>query len=295
MRTARAAARGAPPPAARPAAGAPAGAAWWVPRSPCGPGCRPRGAPAVGAGRLAARLGALLAVLAATPLLLPALASRRWRGRAVRTWSRAVLRGLGVRLAVRGAPPARATLVVANHISWLDVVALLAVLPSARLVAKREVRGWPVVGWLAGRAGTLFLERDRPRALPAVVAAAGERLRAGAPVACFPEGTTWCGPVGGRFRPALFQAAVDAGVAVLPVRVGYRQADRPTRQPAFVGSDTFAASLHRIAATPALTVTVSLRPTLYPAPGATRRTLSRAAEAAVHAAVPVADLAHLPT
>ena len=98
---------------------------------------------------------------------------------------------------------------VANHVSWLDVVVLLAHLP-ARMLAKREVRGWPVVGRLAVAMGTVFIDRDRPRTLPARVAAVAGALRDGGVVVAFPEGTTWCGRTGGPLRPAVFQAAVEA-------------------------------------------------------------------------------------
>ncbi|WP_229784130.1 lysophospholipid acyltransferase family protein [Pilimelia anulata] len=266
-----------------PAGHAPGGGSLWLPRSSCGAGCRAGSAPAPGRGgwRLLALAGVLLVTL---PLLAP-MAVPRWRPALVGRWARAVLRALGVRLTVRGRAPRGAALLVANHVSWLDVVALLAVVPAARLIAKREVRDWPLLGWLAVRGGTLFLDRSRPRLLPGVVAAVADRLRSGAPVACFPEGTTWCGPVGGRFRPALFQAALDAGVPVLPVRVRYAAADGPTREPAFIGEDSFVDSLRRVAGGRALAVSLTLQPALYPTPEADRRALSATAEAAVHLAV----------
>ncbi|WP_213452516.1 lysophospholipid acyltransferase family protein [Rhizomonospora bruguierae] len=260
----------------------------WQPESPCDAGCIPppatRLSPIRQAGRLAALAGVLLAGAAALPVL-PVLPPAR-RSALFRTLARGVLGALGVRLAARGRLPRRHALLVANHISWLDVVALLAVAP-ARLLAKREVRDWPLIGTLATASGTLFLDRRRPRTLPATVADVASALRAGAVVALFPEGTTWCGaPSGGPFRPAMFQAALDAGVPVVPISIRYTGTgpagdDAATVVPAFLGADTLWASLRRVLAAPALTVSLAASPALHPDTAATRRTLARMAEAAV--------------
>ncbi|MGS2613604.1 lysophospholipid acyltransferase family protein [Micromonospora sp. LZ34] len=262
------------------------------PVSGCGPDCLPapgevRGVPvARRAGRLAGLLGMLVlgAGLAVLLPLLPAPERRALLG----GWARGTARALGVRLVVRGRPPRRRALLVANHVSWLDVLAVLAVAP-ARLLAKREVRGWPLLGWLARAAGTLFVDRARPRDLPATVDRVAAVLRAGRSVAVFPEGTTWCGaaagcrPAGG-FRPAVFQAAVDAGAPVVPVRIGYRHAATgdATTAPAFLGDENLWRSLRRVLAARDLVLTVTVTAALHPAPGADRRLLARAAESAVH-------------
>jgi 1-acyl-sn-glycerol-3-phosphate acyltransferase len=163
---------------------------------------------------------------------------------------------------------------VANHVSWLDTVVLLAVVPC-RLLAKTEVRGWPVVGRLAAGAGTVFIDRSRPRTLPATVAVVAAALRDGAVVAAFPEGTTGCGETVGPFRPALFQAAVDARVPVAPVTIGYG-----TTAPAFVGDETLWDSLRRVVAVHTLVVSVTASGQLY-AESATRRDLASVARTAV--------------
>jgi 1-acyl-sn-glycerol-3-phosphate acyltransferase len=168
------------------------------------------------------RVVRLVGVLLGGALLVPVLAVLRGTARAalVRALARAALAALGVRVTVRGGTPRPGSLLVANHVSWLDVVVLLAAAP-ARLVAKREVRGYPAVGALAAAAGTIFLDRSQPRHLPRLVAEVAAALRAGTSVAVFPEGTTYCGAVGGRWRPAMFQAAIDARVPVVPLRVAY--------------------------------------------------------------------------
>ncbi|MFF4096736.1 lysophospholipid acyltransferase family protein [Streptomyces sp. NPDC001834] len=88
--------------------------------------------------------------------------------------------------------------------------------------AKREMGDWPLLGPLAAAGGTLFVDRDRLRALPGTVHEIAAALRGGARVVAYPEGTTWCGRGGGRFGPAVFQAAIDAHAEIRPVRVSYR-------------------------------------------------------------------------
>ncbi|MER8041340.1 lysophospholipid acyltransferase family protein [Streptomyces sp. NPDC094032] len=257
----------------------------WLPTAPCTPGrCAahpgpdaPRVAAARGVLRLAAGLTAVLLGLLLAPLTaaLPA----PWRRLLVRRWCRAVIRAFGVRIRVHGpvTPPGGPLLVVANHVSWLDVPLIAAVLPG-RMLAKREVRGWPLLGRLAASGGTLFIDRDRLRSLPGTVGALSCVLAGGGRVVVFPEGSTWCGRAGGAFRPAAFQAAVDTGSAVQPVRIDYR----PTGPAAFVGDDPLGASLWRIARARRLVADIRLA---EPIPGARhpdRRALARAAEAAVH-------------
>jgi len=238
----------------------------WQPRSACGPQCRPAGAPRVGAGVALPRLAGLLGVLLSALVLVPLL-----RHAAARTVSRGILAALGIRLIWRGAAPRPGTLLVANHVSWLDVVALSAVTP-VRLVAKHDVRTWPVVGSLAALTGSIFVDRSRPKRLPGTVAEVAAALRAGRSVAVFPEGTTFCGAGRGRFRPALFQAAVDAGAPVVPVTIRYGSPDA-----AFIGDDTLWSSVRRVAGLRGLTVTLIGSPALRPEPGADRRSLARAA------------------
>ena len=139
-----------------------------------------------------------------------------------------------VRLAVR--PAITGTLVAANHVSWLDVPAVLAVEPM-RVLAKTDVRRWPVIGLLAAAGGSIFLDRDRLRTLPTTVAEVAGALGRGESVLVFPEGTTRCGRVQGRFYPAMFQAAIDAGALGPAGRLRYRLADgTPTTVAAFVGA-----------------------------------------------------------
>ncbi|MGC9668916.1 lysophospholipid acyltransferase family protein [Planosporangium sp. 12N6] len=260
----------------------------WLPTSPCGSRCLPAAGTVtrVGPVRATARLVAAAGVVAMAAAALPLVALLRPAARVglLRLLARALLRAFGVRHEVAGRLPGTRALLVANHVSWLDVPVLLAYAP-VRLLAKREVRGWPVIGALAAAAGTTFIDRRRPRELPAAVAEVAAALRAGAVVAVFPEGTTRCGRATGRFRPAMFQAAVDAGVPVAPVTLRYASAGgRPTSVAAFVGEDTLLASLYRVVTARDLRVTVSPHPSLHPVPGGSRRVLARAARSAVRVA-----------
>ena len=122
-----------------------------------------------------------------------------------------MLRCLGVRITVSGGPirNLRGVLVVSGHVSWVDIFAIGAVLPGS-FVAKAELIDWPALGVLARFMKVIPIDRTSLRA----VAGRGEHHRRPvarrAPVVAFPEGTTWCGLAYGPFRPAMFQAAVDA-------------------------------------------------------------------------------------
>lgn len=220
--------------------------------------------------RLTAGLGTLLLGILLAPAagLLPAAT----RLALVRHWTRAVVRAFGVHVRYEGtaAPAAGPLLVVANHVSWLDIPLIAAVLPG-RMVAKSDVRHWPVLGTLAALGGTLFIDRDGIMALPGTVRTMAEVLAGGGRVIVFPEGSTWCGRERGRFRPAAFQAALDGGAAVQPVRIDYR----PTDAAAYVADDPLGSSLWRVVTTRRLTAVVRLREPLPGGRYADRRALDR--------------------
>ena len=266
--------------------------ALWLPRSTCGPRCLPGAVPRVSSARIAGRVVATVAVLLTGALAVPALpfvpAARR--ARVLRALARALLAALGVTHAMAGRLPGReagrGVLLVAHHVSWLDVLVMVARAP-ARLIAKREVRDYPLIGAMAAAAGTVFIDRLRPRSLPQTVAEVAVALRGGSTVTVFPEGTTWCGRASGEFRPAMFQAAVDAGAPVAPVTLSFRLADGSgTTVAAFIGDDTLLASMGRVMRTRGLRVVLRAHPALHPAPDASRRRLASAAHAATRSWAP---------
>ncbi|RZT87995.1 1-acyl-sn-glycerol-3-phosphate acyltransferase [Pseudonocardia sediminis] len=260
----------------------------WAPWSPCGDECLPP-RPRAGWLRASRRLCALACVVASAvvagfvlPLLRPA-----GRDRLLRALLGGALRAAGVRLEVTGSDTlrpddGRGALVVANHLSWIDVLALGAVSP-VRMLAKREVAQWPVIGTLAGKVGTLFVDREGLSTLPGVVDDTAAALRDGALIGVFPEATTWCGAASGEFRRAPFQAAIDAGAPVRPVTFALRTADgRPTTAASFVGDQTLGDSLLRVLRMPSVVCAMTISPVLEPT--GDRRSLARRAEAVVRSA-----------
>ncbi|MCA1278758.1 1-acyl-sn-glycerol-3-phosphate acyltransferase [Saccharopolyspora sp. 7B] len=261
----------------------------WFPDSPCGPGCLPGpGSPRAGTHLVVLRLSRAVALLLLGVALAVVFALLRGslRTALVRAWFRALLRAFGVRFVVRGELGSSGCLVVTDHVSWLDVVALMAVRPM-RLLAKIELRAWPVVGPLATRVGTLYIDRERLSALPAAIGALADALRGGAVVGAFPEGTTWCGRASGRYRPAVFQAALDAGVPVRPVALRFRTgAGEPTTVAAFVGAATLLDSVLAVARARDLVVEFEVLPELATGP---RAELARRARHAVARATSAAE------
>ena len=176
-------------------------------------------------------------------------------------WSQGLLRVLGVSLHVQGQARAGASLLVANHVSWLDIAALHAVVPQARFVSKADVLHWPLVGWLVKGAGTLFIERERKRDALRVVHAMAQALQAGETVGVFPEGTTGPGPELLPFHANLLQAAISTGTPVQPAVLRFAQAGQPFSEAAqFVGETTLAQSIWRVASARGLQVHVTLLP-----------------------------------
>ncbi|MFB7181465.1 lysophospholipid acyltransferase family protein [Streptomyces sp. NPDC056257] len=271
----------------------------WLPTSPCTPGaCAGHEGGTASVPRAVLRLTAavaliLLGILGSPPLrLLPAGP----RHTLVRAWSAALVRAFGIRITVHGSPgPDGGRLLVPNHISWLDIPLVAAAVPC-RMLAKSDIRDWPVLGRLAGRAGTLFIERDKIRALPATVETITGALLAGDRVTVFPEGSTWCGRAQGTFRRAAFQSALDARVPVQPVRLAYLHRDgTPAGAPAFVGDDPLTASLWRIARARGVRAEVRLLPRIPPGRYAHRRDLAAAAQQAVLGASAPTLLPGIPT
>ncbi|UOO82260.1 1-acyl-sn-glycerol-3-phosphate acyltransferase [Uruburuella testudinis] len=141
----------------------------------------------------------------------------------IQAWSQRLLSICGVALQVRGLPPlpcAGGNLLVANHVSWLDIFALNAVMPN-RFVAKAEVARWPLVGYLARQTGTLFVARERSGSTQAKVAQAAAILQSGDNLVLFPEGTTSMGDRLLPFKSSFFQAALDRRSAVWPLLCRY--------------------------------------------------------------------------
>jgi 1-acyl-sn-glycerol-3-phosphate acyltransferase len=163
----------------------------------------------------------------------------------VREWSRQMLAILGVELVLRGTPPERGPmLLVANHISWLDILVMNAAYP-ARFVSKADVKHWPVLGALITGAGTLYIERESRRDAMRVVHQMADALKARDTVAVFPEGTTGDGRELLPFHANLIQAAISAHAPVMPVALDFVDGASGQRSdaPLFIGDTTLLQSI----------------------------------------------------
>lgn len=190
----------------------------------------------------------LLQGLATSAFVFP-FASPARREVLVRNWSAALLRILRVQLDARfvdGAPSQRNALVVANHVSWLDIFVVNAVQPC-HFVAKADIRNWPVLGWLCEKAGTIFIARGRQREVRRVQEGLVVGILRGQRIAFFPEGTTSAQGELLPFHSNLFEAAITAGVPVKPYALRYLDAQGALHPAAnFVGETTFVDSLMMI-------------------------------------------------
>lgn len=167
------------------------------------------------------------------------------REQRVERWARDLLERLDVALEIHGERPARGPLLlVANHISWLDIVVLHAA-RYCRFVSKANVRHWPLIGTLATGAGTLYVERESRRDAMRVVHRMVEALRAGDVLAIFPEGTTSDGSGVLAFHANLLQAAIAADAPVQPVGLTFFAGADTTGVTAYVGDDSLIASIWR--------------------------------------------------
>jgi 1-acyl-sn-glycerol-3-phosphate acyltransferase len=179
----------------------------------------------------------------------------------IRWWASGLLRVMGLTVEVSGTPRPGATLIVANHVSWLDIAAIHAAAPHARFVSKADVLSWPLLGWLIKNAGTLFIERERKRDALRVVHAVAASMQAGETVAVFPEGTTGAGPDLLPFHANLLQAAVATATPVQPVVLRFDDATgRFCEAAQYIGDTTLLQSLWRVASARRMTVKVQVMP-----------------------------------
>lgn len=265
----------------------------WMPRADCDTDCVHLGNAAESRLRVLRRV--LLALLL-VPVVALALAPTPGQAQLQRFCCRALLRCFGVRITVTGSPirNLRGVLVVSPHMSWLDVFAIGSVLPGWYVSRADLFTGGPVVETLRRVLKVIPIERTSLRQLPGVVATVADKLRTGQTVVVFPEGTTWCGRHreghgegagrgahrgSGDFYPAMFQAAIDAGRPVQPLRLTYHHVDGSvSTAPAFLGGDALVQAICRL-----LTVRRTLacvRVESLQLPGTDRRALARRCQSA---------------
>ncbi|WP_395698853.1 lysophospholipid acyltransferase family protein [Aquabacterium sp.] len=206
--------------------------------------------------RLLRTVAHVLHGLAIVWLTWPGLAPAQRQAR-VGWWAGKLLRGLGVQSRLEGRFAEGGVLLLANHVSWLDIAAIHAVCPQARFVSKADVLHWPVIGRLTMAADTLFIERERKRDAMRVVHQTAAALSAGDTVAVFPEGTTGDGRRLLPFHANLLQAAISSAMPVQPVVLRYAQPGLPiSPAAAWVGETTLLRSLWWVARAEGLCVHV---------------------------------------
>jgi len=195
-------------------------------------------------------------------------------------WSRQLLEILAIRVDANLHVVARGNLIVANHISWLDIFVLNAARPMA-FVSKSEVREWPLAGWLAANTDTLFLRRGRRADAIEINARIETLLASGKDVAVFPEGTTTDGSHLLPFHGALLQPAIDSARPVQPLALAYFDSTgQRSTAPAYAGETTMAECMAEIIACRSLRVRLRPTPTIF-AGHLTRREVATMARGAV--------------
>lgn len=222
--------------------------------------------------------GVILSLLTPRTGNAPRLWPLRW-------WSRRLLRILNVQLEISGNYAPGPALLVANHISWLDVMCLAAACPTYFL-AKGEVARWPLFGWLCHRSGTLFIERGERHSSSMACEQIVWRLRAGHKVLIFPEGTSTDGQSVRRFHARLLQAAELAKTPLQPIAIAYPTSTGPNRIVPFIGDADLGTHLWRLLAAPKTEARLQFCPPRVPAQE-TRNALARHCQNAIEQALPI--------
>jgi 1-acyl-sn-glycerol-3-phosphate acyltransferase len=201
--------------------------------------------------RLVALLGIsiVLGLVHATARLVPGTAlRRRWRGACFMAWGAALCRIINLRREVQGSPPHAPFLLVSNHLGYLDIP-VYASLMHVRFISKREVRKWPLFGWLASEGGAIFVDRRRHSDLARVNDHIHGALQEGRGVLLFPEGTSGSGKDVLPFRPSLLHTAIREDVPVHYACLHYRTApgDPPAETAvAWWGGMTFSSHFRKL-------------------------------------------------
>ena len=220
--------------------------------------------------------------------LLFRLAGATGRQCLTRIWSRQLLTLLGIRLkgdeelaSIAGG------LLIGNHISFIDIFVINALLPSA-FVAKSEVAQWPLIGWLSRHSGTVFIERGSRKAAHRTHQHMLQMLGSGQRLAIFPEGTSTAGDRLLPFHAALFQSAIDAAVPVHALALSYHHGDGTrSAAPAYIDEISLLDCLMSVLQSGGLVARVTLAASFTP-PLQDRRHLAHRAHQAI-----AADLARV--
>lgn len=199
-------------------------------------------------------------------------------------WHRRVANALGIKIRIHGTPSNDVTLYIANHISWFDISAVGSIIP-VRFLSKIEVKHMPVMGWLASRAGTLYIPRGGKTAAEEAINTMTEALLKNHHVVLFAEGTTTNGEVR-RFHSRLVQCAIDAGCTIQPLAIRYPSDNGEAVHPSalFTGDTTLGQSLARFMTTKNMVAEIHFLEPVH-AHGKSRDELASYAEEKVRAVI----------
>ncbi len=214
------------------------------------------------------------------------------RNRINRTWSRILIALSGARVVASGVaiapqlqrdgidPLSTGRLALANHVSWMDIFAINAVLPS-RFIAKAEIGRWPLLGVLVSRSGTLYIERGRRHAVAAMNKTVRDHLKLGETIVVFAEGTTTDGSQLLPFHSNVIAPALEVGAAIWPLAIRYTERGKRSAAAAFIGEMGLFTSLAQILVADQLIVEVTVLPPVSTSEAADRHSIARAARAAI--------------
>ena len=213
--------------------------------------------------RLALRLTRLAGVLLLGVLLGALVSALEWlsrrdllalRQRLSRWFMQCLSRALPLRVSVTGQAPQQPMLWVSNHVSWLDIP-LLGMLAPLSFLSKAEVRDWPLLGWLANQAGTLFIQRGAHQCAE-VNQQLSAHLQQERHLLLFPEGSTSDGSALRTFHPRLLASAIDSGVALQPVAIRYVRNGKRCQLSPFIDDDELLSHLLRLLSSETVSVEI---------------------------------------
>ena len=224
-------------------------------------------------------------------LLIFRFAGQIARNRINRMWSRVLIALCGARVVSSGAlPPSLqrdgidpltiGRLALANHVSWMDIFAINAVIPS-RFIAKAEIGQWPLLGTLVSGGGTLYIERGRRHAVAALNKTVREHLKLGETIVVFAEGTTTDGSELLPFHSNVIAPALDVDAAIWPIAIGYTERGKRSSAAAFIGEMGLFTSLARVLVADQLVIEVAVLAPILSSDAANRHAIARAARASI--------------
>ena len=190
---------------------------------------------------------------------------------AILAWMRRLCRIMGLRVTAMGKPTSAPVMLAANHVSWLDIIAIGSLTP-VRFLAKSDVRSWPIIGALARLTGTLFIQRHSHKAAHETQQYLAQTLSNQETIVIFPEGTTTNGHNMQAFKPALFEASRLANCLIQPVAIRYWRNNVLDPIAPYIDDDAFVTHLWRVMRAKQTKVNIHFCPTLQST--APRRTLA---------------------